>query len=157
MKTFMTSWKARQLVKPVNVCVHACTVGQEGWSWMSHPFEAWAPLSLSILLGCCLAEKMHVSFVPFLVFWILLPSRAWVPHFRQTEESYQKQICQMFTNSLLTWWDCLKGNACFKVQFLKDFQTLGVLSFEKSVEEVMLRFCVFALGDLDLCWVLGFL
>ena len=36
-----------------------------------------------------------------------------------------------------------------KVKFLKDFQTFGILSFEKSVEEMMLRMEVFTFGDLD--------
>lgn len=51
--------------------------------------------------------------------------------------------------SLLIRMDCLKGNACFRVEFLKDFQIFGILSFEKSVEEMMLRACVYF-------WWLGF-
>lgn len=27
---------------------------------------------------------------------------------------------------------CMKGRACFQVKFLEDFQTCGILSFEKS-------------------------
>ena len=38
-----------------------------------------------------------------------------------------------------------KGRALF----LKDFQTFNILSFEKSVEEMMLRVKVFTFGDLD--------
>lgn len=45
--------------------------------------------------------------------------------------------------------DCLKGNACFRVEFLKDFQIFGILSFEKSVKEMMSRACVYF-------WWLGF-
>ena len=33
--------------------------------------------------------------------------------------------------------------------FLKAYQTFNILSFEKSVEEMMLRVKVFTLGDLD--------
>ena len=33
--------------------------------------------------------------------------------------------------------------------FLKDYQTFNILSFEKSVEEMMLRVKVFTFGDLD--------
>ena len=47
--------------------------------------------------------------------------------------------------------DCLKGKACSKVKFLKDFQSFDILSFEKSVEEMMLRVMVFTFDDLDLC------
>ena len=45
--------------------------------------------------------------------------------------------------------DCLKGKSCSKVEFLKDFHTFGLLSFEKSVEELMSRAKVFTFGDLD--------
>ena len=68
----------------------------------------------------------------------------------QTEESYQKQVCQLIITSVLVRRDCLKGKSCFKVEFLKDFHTFGLLSFEKSVEEMMLRAEVFTFGDLDL-------
>ena len=36
-----------------------------------------------------------------------------------------------------------------KALFLKDFQNIGMLSFEKSVKEMMLRAKVFTFGDLD--------
>ena len=37
-----------------------------------------------------------------------------------------------------------------KALFLKDFQTFGILSFEKSVKEMILWPKVFSFGNLDL-------
>ena len=45
----------------------------------------------------------------------------------------------------------LKRKTCSKVKFLKDFQSFDILSFEKSVEEMMLRVMAFTFDDLDLC------
>ena len=42
-----------------------------------------------------------------------------------------------------------KGRALF----LKDFQTFNILSFEKSVEEMILRPKVFSFGNLDLLMI----
>ena len=56
-----------------------------------------------------------------------------------------KHTCQLLPLSVLVRQDCQKGGALF----LKDFQNFGIWSFEKSVEEMMLRVKVFTLGDLD--------
>ena len=44
----------------------------------------------------------------------------------------------------------LKRKILFQSRVLKDFHAFGLLSFEKSVEEMMLRAEVFTFGDLDL-------
>ena len=64
--------------------------------------------------------------------------------FRQIEESYQSKPVSC-APCLLVRQDCQKGKALF----LKDFQNFGILSFEKSVEEMTLRAKVFTFGDLD--------
>ena len=101
-------------------------------------YPSWALVEQKMLLVSCL------------MFWILLPFLLHVGSSTQTEESYQKQACQLIITSVLVRRDCLKGKSCSKVKFLKDFHTFGLLSFEKSVEEMMLRAEVFTFGDLDL-------
>jgi hypothetical protein len=49
-----------------------------------------------------------------------------------------KQACQLFTLSVLVR-RLLKGKIYLKMEFQKDFQAFGILSFDKSVEEMMLR------------------
>ena len=56
-----------------------------------------------------------------------------------------KHTCQLLPLSVLVRQDCQKGGALF----LKDFQNFGIWSFEKSVEEMMLRAKVFTFRDLD--------
>ena len=49
-----------------------------------------------------------------------------------------KAACQLFTLSVLVR-RLLKGKIYLKMEFQKDFQAFGILSFDKSVEEMMLR------------------
>ena len=49
-----------------------------------------------------------------------------------------RKAWQLLILSILIRKDCLKGKACSKVKFLKDFQSFDILTFEKSVEEMML-------------------
>ena len=49
-----------------------------------------------------------------------------------------RKTWQLLILSILIRKDCLKGKACSKVKFLKDFQSFDILTFEKSVEEMML-------------------
>ena len=49
-----------------------------------------------------------------------------------------RKTWQLLILSILIRKDCLKGKACSKVKFLKDFQSFVILTFEKSVEEMML-------------------
>ena len=73
------------------------------------------------------------------------PSCVWVPQLQTDRRELSKQTFQLFTLSVLVRQNYQKGNALF----LKDFQKFGMLSFKKSVEEMMLRAKVFTYGDLD--------
>ena len=71
-------------------------------------------------------------------------SCVWVPQVQTDRRKLSKQTCQLHPLSVSRQ-DCQKGKALF----LKDFQNFGILSFEKSVEEMTLRAKVFTFGDLD--------
>ena len=73
------------------------------------------------------------------------PSCVWVPQLQTDRRELSKHTCQLLPLSVLVRQDCQKGRALF----LKAFQNFGMLSFEKSVEEMTLRAKVFTFDDLD--------
>ena len=85
-----------------------------------------------------------------LVLWILLPSSCvCVPQLQTDRRELSKhtfQVSQAYPVCVSKVGFTKKGKALF----LKDFQTFGILSFEKSVEEMILRPKAFSFGNLDL-------
>ena len=65
-------------------------------------------------------------------------SCAWAPQLQRDRTDLSKQACQLFTLSVLVR-RLLKGKIYLKMEFQKDFQAFGILSFDKSVEEMLLR------------------
>ena len=81
-----------------------------------------------------------------LVLWILLPFLLCVGSSGSDRwKRATKAHLSVLPLSVLVRQDCQKGKALF----LKEFQNFGIWSFEKSVEEMMLRTKVFTFRDLD--------
>ena len=93
---------------------------------------------VSFVCVCCLGFSFPSSCISF-------------PQLQTDRRALSRKTCQLLILSMLIRKDCLKGKAYSKVKFLKDFQSFDVLSFEKSVEEMMLRVMAFSFDDLDLC------
>ena len=92
----------------------------------------------SFVCICCLVFSFPSSCISF-------------PQLQTDRRVLSRKTWQLLILSMLIRKDCLKGKACSKVKFLKDFQSFDILSFEKSVEEMMLRVMAFTFDDLDLC------
>ena len=110
---------------------------------MRHPYEAWGHLLINILIRHQLAKKM-LSFFVVQCYGFSFPSSCmWLPQLQTDRRELSKQTCQLLILSVLVRWDCQKEKALF----LKDFQTFNILSFMKSVQEMMLRVEMFTLGE----------
>ena len=93
---------------------------------------------VSFVCVCCLGFSFPSSCISF-------------PQLQTDRRVLSGKTCQWLILSVLIRKDCLKGKACSKVKLLKDFQSFDILSFEKSVEDMMLRVTAFTFDDLDLC------
>ena len=80
---------------------------------------------VSFVCVCCLGFSSPSSCISF-------------PQLQTDRRVLSGKTCQWLILSVLIKKDCLKGKACSKVKFLKDFQSFDILTFEKSVEEMML-------------------
>ena len=110
---------------------------------MRHPYEEWGHLLINILIRHQLAKKMLSFFVVYCYGFSFPSSCMWLPQLQTDRRELSKQTCQLLILSVLVRWDCQKEKALF----LKDFQTFNMLSFMKSVQEMMLRVEMFTLGE----------
>ena len=133
--------------------VHVYRTRQECQGLMLHPFEEWDNfLYISSSGTSLLSRKCLLVLSVFVWDSPSLPLAYPFRNFRQTDRRVlSRKVCQLFILPVFIRKDCLKVKACSKVRFLKDFQSFDILSFEKSVEEMMLRVMVFTFDDLDLC------
>ena len=118
---------------------------------MRPPYEGWGHLLINILIKHRLAEQKMLVFVFwYLVLWICLPSSCvCVPQLQTDRRELSKHTCQVSKAYSV----CVSNVGLpkkGKALFLKDFQTFNILSFEKSVEEMILWPKMFSFGNLDL-------
>ena len=129
------------------MCVHVFICVDKTLRFNENPCEGLGHLLINILIRHRLAEQKMLVLFWCLVLWILLPSSCvWVPQLQTDRRELSKHTCQLLPLSVLVRQDCQKGRALF----LKAFQNFGMLSFEKSVEEMILWPTVFSFGNLDL-------
>ena len=153
MKTSVNSGKARQLVQSASVCMHACRGRQGCWGSMWHAFEEWGQLSINNWIEHYLVEqKMLVSVVFCLLFWNILPFLLYAG-----SSSLRRQKRAMKANPLVIFQICVSKEGFPKRKTLiqswvpERFLNSWCFSFEKYVEEMVLRVEVLIFGDFNLC------
>lgn len=153
MKTSVNSGKARQLVQSASMCMHVCRGRQGCWGSMWHAFEEWGQLSINNWIEHYLVvQKMLVGVVFCLLFWIILSFLLYAGSL-----SLRRQKRAMKANPLVIFQICVSKEGFPKRKTLiqswvpERFLNSWCFSFEKYVEEMVLRVEVLIFGDFNLC------